>query len=73
MSDKQVEAAYNEKMAQLREASRLMRQQFELLMATVKLYKPGDRSETDRNYAILITELQKAYAFYKTYLHVPEV
>lgn len=34
------------------------------LIALAKREKPGDRSERDRYYAIFITDLEKAQAFY---------
>lgn len=60
------------RMEQIAQACKQMRQEFELLIALAQLYKPNDRGEVDRYYAIWITELEKAYAFYKTYLHVEE-
>lgn len=38
------------------------------LLEDMRLAKPEDRSETARRYAITITELEKVYAYFKTYV-----
>lgn len=40
---------------------------FEFLLLQLRAYKPNDRSEQDRYWAITITELEKAIAIFKTY------
>ena len=42
----------------------------QVLFATrmLKRYKPEDRSEKARAFAVTITELEKAYAFFKTFV-----
>ena len=37
------------------------------LLAVLIIEKPNDRSEADRAYAIVKTELEKAYAYYEIY------
>lgn len=37
-------------------------------LALLQDHKPNDRSEKDRHYAIVITELEKVYAYYKTFI-----
>ena len=65
MDENQIESQQNE---QLFDDCRQLRE----LIATAKRCKPNDRSETDRHFAIWITDLEKAYAFYKTYLYINE-
>lgn len=43
---------------------------FEQLFNALKAEKPNDRSEVDRSYAILLTELEKAYSYFIFYIHV---
>ena len=38
------------------------------LIQDMKNSKPDDRSETDRYYAVVITDLEKAYAYFFTYV-----
>ena len=38
------------------------------LLEDLKVYKPNDRSEKDRRVAITITELEKVYAYFKTFV-----
>lgn len=38
------------------------------LMKEIKESKPNDRSEKDRYVAILLTELEKIYAFFKIFV-----
>ncbi len=38
------------------------------LLQEMKNSKPNDKSEVDRRYAIVITELEKAYAYFYTYV-----
>lgn len=38
------------------------------LIQDFKNSKPDDRSEIDRRYAIVITDLEKAYAYFFTYV-----
>lgn len=66
------EAAYTASIS-LFEGSEVV--QFVRLLRTLGRNKPGDRSERDRLYAILITDIQKAIAFHAYYLDespVPE-
>lgn len=37
-------------------------------MDRLKEYKPNDKSETDRRYAVTITEMEKVYAYFMTYV-----
>jgi hypothetical protein len=37
-------------------------------LASLKLAKPNDGSEKDRRYAVAITETEKVFAYYWTYL-----
>jgi hypothetical protein len=44
---------------------------FDLLesaLESLQSEKPNDRSEVDRRYAIIITDLEKVLAYYKTYI-----
>ena len=41
--------------------------QLERLIEALKEYRPGDRSEKDRACAIVITDLEKALAYFKVY------
>ena len=43
-------------------------QLFGRLLARLKAYKPNDRSEKGRYCAILITDLEKLWAFFKVYV-----
>jgi hypothetical protein len=38
------------------------------LIELIKFAKPNDRSDLDRRYAILLTELEKVYAYFMTYV-----
>ena len=38
---------------------------------SMKVNKPNDRSELDRRYAILITEMEKFLAIYSSWIHPP--
>jgi len=38
------------------------------LLQDFKNSKPNDKSEIDRRYAIVITDLEKAYAYFFTYV-----
>lgn len=38
------------------------------LVVEFRLFKPLDRSEASRRYAVTITELEKAYAYFSTYV-----
>lgn len=40
---------------------------YEALIQDLRACKPDDRSERDRNYAIAITKMQEAYAWFSTY------
>ena len=44
------------------------RQLFLRLFEHLKEDKPNDRSELDRRYAIVLTELEKAFAYYDQYI-----
>jgi hypothetical protein len=39
-----------------------------LFIDGLKMLKPNDKSETDRNYAVCLTEAEKLYAYFVTYL-----
>lgn len=39
----------------------------ECTLAALRATKPGDRSERDRYWAIVITDLEKVYAYFKTF------
>lgn len=41
---------------------------FGLALKTLKAAKPEDRSQTDRRYAVTITELEKVMAYFVTYV-----
>ena len=41
---------------------------FNYLVNSIKENKPDDRSELDRRYAILITDLEKCYAYFCQYV-----
>lgn len=41
---------------------------FMVLLADLKSNKPNDQSQKDRQYAITITELEKVFAYYFTYV-----
>ena len=41
---------------------------FEDLVASIREQKPNDRSELDRKYAILLTELEKVEAYFHYYI-----
>lgn len=41
--------------------------EFEDFIAWLKKSKPNDRSDRDRYWAIVITELEKAFAVFKTF------
>ena len=45
--------------------------QLTLVEYTLRKQRPGDRTERDRLYAILLTDIQKAIAFYAYYLLPP--
>lgn len=38
------------------------------VLATLRAAKPEDRSELDRRYAVTITELEKVFAYFNTYI-----
>ena len=40
----------------------------EFLLVVLRKEKPGDRSELDRRYAILITDLEKIAAYHKVFI-----
>ena len=40
----------------------------ESALESLQSEKPNDRSEVDRRYAIIITDLEKVLAYYKTYI-----
>lgn len=42
-------------------------EQFEELLASLREQKPNDRSDKDRYWAIVITEVEKAKAVFLTY------
>lgn len=37
-------------------------------MKTLREFKPNDRSDKDRRYAVTITELEKVYAYFFTWV-----
>jgi len=37
-------------------------------LAILRLAKPEDRSELDRRFAVTITELEKVFAYFNTYI-----
>lgn len=41
---------------------------FGLALKTLKAAKPEDRSQTDRRYAVTITDLEKVMAYFVTYV-----
>ncbi len=41
---------------------------FQALIKQLHVDKPGDRSLADRAFAIVITQLELAYAYYRTYV-----
>jgi hypothetical protein len=43
-------------------------EQFKAFIDMLKQSKPNDRSEKDRYYAILITELEKIFAFFVMFI-----
>ena len=45
----------------------LVKEGLEALMVVIGDERPGDRSDRDRRYAIVKTELEKVYAYYVTY------
>lgn len=42
-------------------------------LSTLRAVKPEDRSGLDRRYAVTITELEKVFAYYYTYIYVQEM
>lgn len=51
-------------MGEYSEAYKLIEQAIEALKAA----KPAERSEAARHYAIVITELEKTFAYYRVYI-----
>ena len=45
---------------------------FKTLLSTLRAVKPEDRSGLDRRYAVTITELEKVFAYYYTYIYTQE-
>lgn len=46
---------------------------FKTALSTLRAVKPEDRSGLDRRYAVTITELEKVFAYYYTYIYVQEL
>jgi hypothetical protein len=42
-------------------------------LSTLRAVKPEDRSGIDRRYAIVITELEKVFAYFYTYIYSQEI
>jgi len=42
------------------------------VLATLRAAKPEDRTELDRRYAVLITSLEKVFAYFFTYIYTQE-
>ena len=45
---------------------------FKTLLSTLRAVKPEDRSGLDRRYAVTITELEKVFAYFYTYIYSQE-
>jgi hypothetical protein len=45
---------------------------FKTALSTLRAVKPEDRSGLDRRYAVTITELEKVFAYYHTYIYLQE-
>lgn len=41
-------------------------------LSTLRAVKPEDRSGLDRRYAVTITELEKVFAYFYTYIYTQE-
>ena len=41
-------------------------------LSTLRAVKPEDRSGLDRRYAVTITELEKVFAYFHTYIYTQE-
>jgi hypothetical protein len=44
---------------------------FEQLQNEIRANKPNDRTDLDRQYAVTITEVEKAFAYYYTFIAAP--
>jgi hypothetical protein len=45
---------------------------FKTALSTLRAVKPEDRSGIDRRYAVTITELEKVFAYFFTYIYSSE-
>ena len=45
---------------------------FKTAFSTLRAVKPEDRSGLDRRYAVTITELEKVFAYFYTYIYTQE-
>ena len=45
---------------------------FKTTLSTLRAVKPEDRSGIDRRYAVTITELEKVFAYFYTYIYSQE-
>lgn len=45
---------------------------FKTTLSTLRAVKPEDRSGFDRRYAVTITELEKVFAYFYTYIYSQE-
>lgn len=45
-----------------------LKDQFSELIAETRRLKPEDRSDIDRRYAVLITEIEKSYAYFMHFI-----
>lgn len=43
-------------------------EEIKLALQKLREAKPGDKSELDRRFAVTITELEKVYAYFNTYI-----
>ena len=46
---------------------------FKATLSTLRAVKPEDRSGLDRRYAVTITELEKVFAYFYTYIYSQEI
>lgn len=45
----------------------------EMALATLRLLKPSDKSSRDRSYAVTITMLEQAYAYFYTFVYQKDI
>lgn len=53
------------------EAAEKLLAEMQELVAHLHEAKPNDRTEIDRRYAVTITEMEKAVAYYAFFIHLP--